>query len=189
MCWLEGMDSIELEARMYVLEVAGVLRKKEAELVRYRFDKDLEALIRSRWADGWLDVEKRIEKNCSEAYQQVARECLRGTPEGTYLQMLKREYGLMRQEAEQNLSSIRIGLEVYDLPIGELGMEKRTRNILTRQMRYCGELVERHPLDLVKLKGLSWHSVKDVQVVLLGRGLSLGMKIGYVPPERRPVLG
>ena len=71
--------------------------------------------------------------------------------------------------------------------VDELELSVRSANCLQNaDIRYIGELVQRTEAEMLKTKNFGRKSLKEIKEVLVGMGLSLGMKLDNFDPNRKP---
>jgi DNA-directed RNA polymerase subunit alpha len=73
-------------------------------------------------------------------------------------------------------------------PVEELELSVRAYNCLKNaEIKYIGELVQRSESEMLKTKNFGKKSLNEIKDVLVGMGLSLGMKIdGFSPDKYSP---
>jgi DNA-directed RNA polymerase subunit alpha len=73
-------------------------------------------------------------------------------------------------------------------PVEELELSVRAYNCLKNaEIKYIGELVQRSEQEMLKTKNFGKKSLNEIKEVLVGMGLSLGMKVdGFVPEKYSP---
>jgi DNA-directed RNA polymerase subunit alpha len=73
-------------------------------------------------------------------------------------------------------------------PVEELELSVRAYNCLKNaDIKYIGELVQRSEQEMLKTKNFGKKSLNEIKEVLVGMGLSLGMKVeGFVPEKYSP---
>ena len=70
-------------------------------------------------------------------------------------------------------------------PVEELELSVRAYNCLKNaDIKYIGELVQRSEQEMLKTKNFGKKSLNEIKEVLIGMGLSLGMKVESFAPEK-----
>jgi len=68
-------------------------------------------------------------------------------------------------------------------PVDDLELTVRSANCLKAEsIYYIGDLIQRNESDLLKAPNLGRKSLNEIKEILLGKGLSLGMKVENWPP-------
>ena len=71
-----------------------------------------------------------------------------------------------------------------DQQVDELELSVRSSNCLkSANITYIGELVQRTEQDMLKTKNFGRKSLRELKEILDSKGLSLGMKVDWVPPK------
>jgi len=118
----------------------------------------------------------------SQLYATYSRR-LSGTPEGEYLEALKRKY-----TGTTGFGTHKILLNLLDKTIkNTLQLPVRAKKTIydTMGLEYLGELVQCSEIDLLRNRQFGRNSLEDVKKELSKLGLGLGMRVNYIPPEKR----
>ena len=135
---------------------------------------DYDALEMEVWTDGSLKPEEAISLGSKILKEQLQI-------------FLTFDENLEPQEEEVKTSSPRLNENLFR-SVDDLELSVRSANCLKNaNIRYIGELVTKSEAEMLKTKNFGRKSLNEIKEILVGMGLSLGMKIdGWPPPGWDP---
>ncbi len=135
---------------------------------------DYDALEMEVWTDGSLKPEEAISLGSKILKEQLQI-------------FLTFDENLEPQEEEVKTSSPKLNENLFR-SVDDLELSVRSANCLKNaNIRYIGELVTKTEAEMLKTKNFGRKSLNEIKEILVGMGLSLGMKIdGWPPPGWDP---
>jgi DNA-directed RNA polymerase alpha subunit len=103
------------------------------------------------------------------------------SPEAEYLKTLKNHY--LNLTKKKKLT--RDELKILDTPLKDMDFSVKTFYLLTPEIEYLGELVQKKSKDLLKRRSFGQKSLEEVKNLIGKLDYNLGMNINYVRPDKR----